>query len=151
MQVDSNDFHLLEFLDRNGELGRTSGLNWGQGSVAHTNKDDAYIPIRRNDIYRRPDLFPPKGGSGISIAVLRWDDNVQMTVRFEGTQAIGDDKFPKQISSYPAKAELGRYLRTRLGLKSGDRVSAADLDAYGRTSVGIRKLADGLFLGDFSV
>jgi hypothetical protein len=151
MTVRSDGFHLLEFLDRHGNLGTTSGLNWGQGNVAHTNRNDAYIPIRRNDVYRRPDLFSPKLEGCGAIAVVRWDDGTEMMVRFEGTQLIGCDRYPKQISSYPSKAELGRYLRSRLGIGSGTRVELADLEKYGRTSVGIRKQAEGLYLADFAV
>lgn len=151
MQDISEDFHLLEFLDRKGNLGRTSGLNWGQGSKAHTNRDDAYIPIRRNDILRRKELFEPKAGGSGQVVTLYWDDGTVMSARFEGTQLLGGYRYPKQISSFSAKAELGRYLRLRLGVALGARVDINDLDRYGRTSVGIRRIGEAAFLMDFSV
>ena len=46
---------------------------------------------------------------------------------------------------------LGKYLRKRFGLKSGQLVTANDLTKYGRTDFTLTKLDDETFEFDISV
>lgn len=148
-----------------GQVQNTHGLNWGQNQSNHTRPDDANIPIRTDHIRHFPNLFPPKqlsshqsGGRpnrhNDSIEIL-WDDGVQMTAVLEGTQSIANfnpnNIYPKQICSFPSKDELGRYLRTRLGVASGQPVSRNDLDQYGRLNIGVSLITPGIYSFDFSV
>lgn len=61
------------------------------------------------------------------------------------------EKYPKQISTTPSKAELGRYIRKRMGIKEGEAISYADLEAYGRTSIDVSLQGEGVYYFDFSV
>ncbi|MEA1989365.1 MAG: NgoFVII family restriction endonuclease [Pseudomonadota bacterium] len=155
----------LSLTDRTGQVQAAHGLNWGQNPNNHTRRDDANIPVRVDHIRHFPNLFPPKqlashhtGGRSHrhndSIEII-WDDGVQMTAVLEGTQSIANfnpnNIYPKQICSFPSKDELGRYLRTRLGVAFGQPVGRNDLDQYGRLDIGVSLIAPGIYSFDFSV
>lgn len=147
-----------------------SGINWGLAKLtgSHVNINDAYIRIGGDLIENYPDMFPKKqeypsyseqiARSGHrhndSIEIL-WDDGTAMTGLLEGSvPKIIDGKkelYPKQISSTPSKAELGKYLRTRMGVKEGQRITYQDLQAYGRTTIDVSLQGDGIYYFDFSV
>lgn len=69
----------------------------------------------------------------------------------EGSQTINGITYPKQISSFPTKADLGAYLRNRLGVPLGQPVRKHHLESYGRLDVEISLLGDGVYSFDFSV
>ena len=95
-----------------------------------------------------------------------------MQMLLEGTQTIDDVYYPKQISTYKSKKELGLYLRKRIGDKIGmDLVIPVDskdefrnnidiykdklinkemLDRYGRSSINIKLIGEGTYYFDFS-
>lgn len=145
---------------RNGQVPDASGLNWGHGD-SHTTLSDAYIAIRSEHIRNYPDLFPPKQILPIvrnlgraqrhneSIEII-WDDGTNMKGLLEGTYTIDGTIYPKQISSSPEKSILGKYLRKRLGLSSTSKVSKLDLESYGRTSITVSLLSEGVYYFDFS-
>ncbi|MBQ8022715.1 MAG: hypothetical protein IJ254_00395 [Succinivibrio sp.] len=56
----------------------------------------------------------------------------------------------KQISSYPQKSILGEYIRKRLGVEKEDPMTMKDLDEYGRTSIDVYLLGEGIYYFDFS-
>jgi hypothetical protein len=154
---------LLTFLDRRGNLpSGASGLNWGQNPENHTNPNDAYIPIRKNNVRANPELFPPKQlysinvGSGRahrhndSIEIL-WDDGYRMNGLLEGSQDVDGNTHPKQISSFPSKSEMGEYFRNRLGVPLNQEVQKSDLERYGRADVNISLIGEGIYMCDFSV
>lgn len=141
-----------------------SGINWGQARIngSHVNLNDGYIPIRREDIVKKPNLFPKKrtvpavisksGGStrdNDPVEIL-WDDGTRMIGLLEGVQTIDGVKYPKQISTSPSKAAFGRYLRQRLGIESGKKITKADLVKYGRSDIGIALIGEGVYYFDFS-
>lgn len=156
------DMSLLDL--RTGEVQKAAGLNWGQSIKAHVNPNDAYIPIRTKYIKEHPLLYPPKQVSlkiddnrgravhrhNDAVEVL-WDDGVTMECLFEGSQPVNGEKYPKQISSFPVKAEMGEYLRTRLGVPSGQPVRKHHLDSYGRTDISVTLIGEGIYKFDFSV
>ncbi|MBK8806036.1 MAG: NgoFVII family restriction endonuclease [Bacteroidales bacterium] len=154
---------LVTLLSRDGEVQNAAGLNWGQNPNNHTTPNDAYIAIRTFHIRANSNIFPPKqlnpmelDGRGRmqrhndSIEII-WDDGVTMEGLLEGSQPIDDIIYPKQISSFPVKAELGEYIRQRLGVPSGQPVRKHHLQAYGRLDIEISLLSDGVYKFDFSV
>lgn len=147
---------------RTNETQNANGLNWGQSEQAHTNSDDANIPIRTYMIRNYPNLFPPKleypnenvehrrHRHNDTIDII-WDDGTTMVGLLEGNQVIDGVVYPKQISSSPYKKLLGEYLRDRLSVARGNKVRMEHLSAYGRSDIEISLLEDGIYYFDFSI
>lgn len=152
-------------LDIHGKVSSKSGLNWGL-SKGHVSDGDAYIRITSKYIEQFPTLFPPKKyvevenqqSSGRAHrendeVELIWDDGEKMLGLLEGqqTRKINGLVYPKQLSSSPSKSILGKYLRKRLGVDINHTITKADLLRYGRTSIDISLIGDGIYYLDFSV
>jgi hypothetical protein len=133
---------------RTGDVPDRSGINWGCAE-ANVHPDDAYLPVTIASIRTSQGMFPPKQSSGNSPVELLWDDGTVMTGYLEGSQEIDGRKYPKQLASHPEKNILGRYLKRRLGVPAGRKVSLADLDRYGRRSVILSLLGPGRYFVDF--
>ena len=162
-ETEQTDDCLMTLLGRNGEVQNAAGLNWGQNPNNHTTPNDAYIPIRTTHIRDFPNLFPPKqlnpleiDGRGRmqrhndSIEII-WDDGLTMEGLLEGSQPVEGVIYPKQISSFPIKAELGEYIRNRIGVPLGQPVRKHHLERYGRTDIEVSLIGDGVYRFDFSV
>jgi hypothetical protein len=153
----------VTLLGRDGEVQNAAGLNWGQNPNNHTTPNDAYIAIRTSHIRDYPHIFPPKQLNPLEIdnrgkvqrhndsIEIIWDDGITMEGLLEGSQPIEDIIYPKQISSFPAKAELGEYIRNRIGVPLGQPVRRHHLEAYGRLDIAISLISDGIYQFDFSV
>jgi hypothetical protein len=163
LTTSSDPICLLSLLDKNGEVQNTAGLNWGQNPANHTTKDDSYIKIRIKDIRDFPNLFPAKqvnplkfDGRGRkhrhndSIEII-WDDGVCMAGLLFGNQIVDGTMYPKQVGSFPHYAEMGKYLRQRLNVPNGQPVRLSHLKRYGRDTIGISLLSEGVYKFDFSV
>lgn len=152
-------------LDRNGMVSKKSGLNWGL-SNGHVSEGDAYIRITSNYIKLFPSLFPPKKYVGMDNPLsngkknrendeveLIWDDGEKMIGLLEGqqTKTINGLVYPKQLSTSPSKSILGKYLRKRLGVDLNHIITKSDLLRYGRTSIDISLVGEGIYYLDFSV
>ncbi|MHA6728411.1 restriction endonuclease PLD domain-containing protein [Chryseobacterium sp. A301] len=157
------EFCSMSLLGRDGEVQNAAGLNWGQNPNNHTTPNDAYIALRTQHIRDYPHLFQPKQMNpqhldnrgrmqrhNDSIEII-WDDGVTMEGLLEGSQPVNGMIYPKQISSFPAKAELGEYIRTRIGVPLGQPVRRHHLESYGRTDIQVSLLGDGVYKFDFSV
>lgn len=157
--------HLSLFDLSDGIVPEKSGLNWGMAKLtgSHVHIDDAYIPILKGAIRRHPELFPKKQllprseveegrrkRHNDAVEII-WDDGTTMQGLLEGNQTENGEIFPKQIASHPLKRTLGQYIRTRLGVPSGRRITVEDLDRYGRRDVEISLQAEGIYFFDFSV
>jgi hypothetical protein len=151
----------ISLLMRNGEVHTAGGLNWGQNPNNHTTSNDAYLPIRTSHIQQYPSLFRPKRGFSTDdggriqrqddpIDIV-FDDGTSMVCLFEGSQKVNNTIYPKQLSSYPDKASMGEYFRSRLGVPSGEPVRKHHLRSYGRTDVSMSLLSEGVYYLDFSV
>ena len=132
----------LTLLGRDGEVQNAAGLNWGQNPNNHTTPNDAYIAIRTSHIRDYPNLFQPKqmnplisdaGGRmqrhNDSVEVI-WDDGLVMECLLEGSQPINQIVYPKQLSSFPVKTELGIYIMNRTGVPLGQPVRRHHLERY---------------------
>lgn len=155
----------MSLLDRKGLVPKRSGLNWGC-SKGHVSSGDAYIKISSSYIRNFQDLFPSKkyinGIPNIDSkgkpnrendeVELIWDDGTSMIGLMEGQIIIDGVIYPKQLSTSPSKNILGKYLRKRLGNLPDDYlIKKKDLLKYGRTSIDISKIGDGIYYMDFSV
>jgi hypothetical protein len=69
----------------------------------------------------------------------------------EGSQPVEGVIYPKQISTFPVKSELGEYIRNRIGVPLGQPVRRHHLERYGRTDIEVSLLGDGVYKFDFSV
>ncbi len=149
------------------EVPKNSGLNWGMAKLngTHVNIDDAYIKISSDMIYKYPSLFPAKQVAPTKNIVRKghrhndcieiiWDDGTNMIGLLEGSLAKKINSinmlFPKQISTSPNKAILGRYIRERIGIDSGTIITIEHLQKYGRDSIDISLLGDGIYYFNFS-
>ena len=145
------------FSTKTGQVAKSSGLNWGLGEKAHVNINDAYVAIRVEHIKNYPNLFPPKKAlieerkNANEYIEIIWDDGEIMQALLEQSQEINSIKYPKAISSAPSKAELGKYLRRRIGAKEGELVTTDHLTKYGRNSIEVKKLEEGVYSFDFSI
>jgi HKD family nuclease len=126
----------LSLLSRSGDVGRKSGLNWGQRSKR--NKNEAYIPLPKR--IAKTGFFPLEEQH---FTVLT-DDRHQLILR---VQQQGD----KAITTPLSNAQLGEYFRNRLGMPNGSYISRTDLENYGRTDVTFYKLDEEQYYMDFSV
>lgn len=143
----------------NGQVPTASGLNWGN-SNGHTVENDAYIAVRKDYIRRYPSLFPPKKQKPLSpsgkitrqndTVELVWDDGTIMQGLLEGTQEVDGKNYPKQLSSYPRKNALGKYIRDRMGLDSGVLITREMLQEYGRDFISINLIDEDTYYIDFS-
>lgn len=137
----------LSLLDRYGRVAEVSGLNWGQGQVAHTTPNDAYIKIPKAAI--KTEFFEPKSANQVPIDVM-WDDGKAMNCFEEGNQKHNGVVYPKQIASAGKKSILGEYLRGRLGLPSGQKVKMEDLQRYGKIYIDVTVTGPKSYYLDFS-
>lgn len=157
------EFCSMSLLGRDGQVQNAAGLNWGQNPNNHTTPNDAYIALRTQHIRDYPHLFQPKQMNpqqidnrgrmqrhNDSIEII-WDDGITMEGLLEGSQPVNDMIYPKQISSFPVKAELGEYIRTRIGVPLEQPVRRHHLERYGRTDIQVSLLGDGVYKFDFSV
>lgn len=120
---------------RDGEVPQKSGLNWGhRGS---RNRNEAYIQVAAGIV--RSNFFP----RGKRHFTLITDDDKALIVRLEQDN-------DKAMTTPRSNADLGEYIRYRLGLANGAPVTRADLERYGRTDVDFYKIDEEHFLMDFS-
>lgn len=125
----------LSLLDtRTGQTHERAGLNWGQRPGR--DPDQAYIPVPV--AVQNLGFFP---ATGEQFTVLT-DDNFSFI--FVRAQANG-----KALHTTRSNAELGLYLRKRLGLASGQYVTRQHLTEYGRTDMSFTKIDPETYLMDF--
>lgn len=126
----------LSLLARGGETGTRSGINWGQRSGR--DKNQAYIPLPAK--IARSGFFP-LGKAHFTVVT---DDGRTLILRVE-------QQNDKAITTPLCNAQLGEYLRNRIGVANGAYVWRADLERYGRTDITFFKLDEEQYYLDFSV
>lgn len=149
MIVTSKTCNMELFDPRTNEVQRATGLNWGHGN-GNVKLNDSCIPIRTNHLDSHPELFPPKQENNKTIELI-WDDGTVMTGLLEGSYNKKGVKYPKQIASSPKKEDLGIYLRRRLGVALGEKITMAVLKKYGRNNIGVSLISEGVYYMDFSI
>ena len=126
----------LSLLARTGETGTKSGINWGQRDGR--NKNQAYIGLPRQ--IATSGFFPLNNQHFTVIT----DDGHQLILRVE-------QENDKAITTPLSNAQLGEYLRNRIGVANGAYVWKQDLLDYGRTDIDFYKLDEEQYYLDFSV
>lgn len=149
-----------------------SGLNWGLSS-GHVAEGDAYIRLPKvilkdnqglispfDKDYSTPDGRRKRQSDPIE---LIWDDGTVMEASLEGNQKYNNREYPKQLASYSNKTPyldgkriskksiLGRYLRNRLDVDIDEKITLKTLNAYGRETITLSLIEDGVYYADFSV
>jgi len=125
----------LPLLTNNGDVGKKSGLNWGQRN--RRNKNEAYIPLP--SYIAKTGFFPLNKQHFIVVT----DDGHNLILRVE-------QQNNKAITTPLSNALLGEYFRKRLSLANGAYVTKQDLLNYGRTNLTFYKIDDEEFYMDFS-
>lgn len=151
------------------EVPKKSGINWGlqSGNTSKSGYVEAYIPIKNFDLKYYAAMFPPCGmpgsGSGgkitrrLSPVTVTWDDGTVMQMLFQATQDYpGNHKngqpflvYPKQLTANSGGAELGEYLRKRMGVPARKMVTMADFKKYGRDYITLTYISPGNYEADF--
>ena len=132
--VDADTITLSLLVKSTGRTHEKAGLNWGQRPGRDRNQ--AYIPVPAT--VQNSGFFPDRK---VQFTVLTDDGFSFIFVR---AQANG-----KALETTRSNAELGQYLRKRLGLNSGEYVTRQHLTDYGRTNVTFTKIDDETYLMDF--
>lgn len=110
---------------RKGETHPKAGLNWGQRDGRDPNQ--AYIPIPKS--VRDRSFFPPIGKRFTALT----DDGQSLIL-------VVAQQYGKALHTTMDNSELGRYLRRRLGVRSGEFVTRQHLTDYGRHDVGFYRI-----------
>lgn len=154
----------------------SSGLNWGRArltSNAHVAEGDAYIRLPKEILKHSEGLIKPfdmdyltptgKRKRQSDPIELIWDDGTVMAASLEGTQQLDGKTYPKQLASYSSKTPtkdgkriskksiLGRYLRERLNVGVDDEITMDILEEYGRDTITLSLIEEGVYYADFSV
>lgn len=128
----------ISLLDKNGEP--QYGLNWGQRTGREPNQAYIQLPI---DVYRS-DFFPKKPQRFKIYA----DGNAEFIfTRAQKTEEGTALQTPEDNSLF------GKYLRARLGVAPGQKITATDILKYGCTEITFFKISsntDILYYMDFS-
>lgn len=139
----------ISFLDKKGNLPESSGLNWGQRLSKRTNPrtgeihwdvrepNQAYLSLKSDS---RKVGFLPEQAYTFSLIT---DDK-------QSFDCVVAQQGRKAIHSTNDNSEIGRYIRNRIGVPLGNKVTVEDLERYGRTDYTIEKIDDETFLLDFS-
>ena len=134
----SEDFYLYS-RHRKQSYSGGAGVNWGI-RTNRTSPDEAYIAIPNS--VGESTFFPEKNTPFDVVC----DDGEVLMLR----GASGSARSGKDLSTWPANATLGAYLRNRLEVPSGELIQIEDLLRYGRTYVTISRLKNGEYVLDFS-
>ncbi len=126
----------VSFINRDGEVSKRSGLNWGHRR--RRNRNEAYIPLRAH--VARTDFFPEVRQH---FTVLTDDGKPLLCVRAQDNA--------KAIETPHNNSLLGEYFRYRLGVPDGHFITMEDLERYGRTHVDFYKTDEEAYYLDFSV
>ena len=126
----------LSLLSKKGEVGKKSGLNWGNRNKR--NRNEAYIPLPSK--MAKSGFFPLNGRH----FTTKTDDGNTLILRVE-------QQNNKAITTPLHNSDLGEYFRRRLNLANGAFISKDHLLSYGRTDVTFYKIDDEEFYMDFSV
>ncbi len=149
---------MILYNPKTGETHEGHGVNWGFAN-ANVRINDSCIPVRMEHIKKYPKLFPPlqpdpetQNGTLKEVVEFVWDDGSVMQGRLEGSQPNNaSPKYPKQMASFPHKDDFGKYLRGRLNVPLGQKIWRKELLNYGRDTISVSLIEEGVYYLDFSV
>ena len=159
----------ISFRDGKGRLTQINSGPRYSAKGSHVNVNDCTIGLKTALVEGIPKLFPNNGinpmigkGHGVSGKKTKfnveflWDDGEVMDMSFEqkGKRKPNGNLYKGLRSSGLQKnsnANLGNYLRKRMGLASGALFTDKNLKSYGRDHFDLTIMDDGIYYADFSV
>lgn len=140
----------ISFLDRYGDLPMVSGLNWGQRLSKRKNPRTGIISWDKREPNQA--YLSLKGDSrDISFLPTKAFTFTLITDDKQSFDCVVAQDGRKAIQSTNDNSELGKYIRKRIGVPLGEKISVENLENYGRTDYTIEKIDDETFLLDFSI
>lgn len=129
---------------RGGETPPKSGINWGHNGRNGLRQptrtgNEAYLSISKQVHRERPHFLPQRREKLLVIT----DDREMFVCKVAQEER-------KAIETCDNNSILGSYIRKRIGVTSGAFVETRDLIRYGRDSVRLTKIHEGLYLLDFA-
>lgn len=124
--------------------GYGSGINWGiRKNGTKRDPDQAYIPYNKSD--KKEGFFPDRiNPSDINCPIFKVITKDYGAFYMRMAQAGN-----KGIHSAESNAILGKWIRNRMRIPSGEFITKEMLEKYGKTYVTFRKYDDGVYLLDF--
>ena len=159
----------ISFRAKDGKLKQINSGPRYSAKGSHVNIDDCTIGLKTALVEGIPKLFPNNGinpmiGKGHGNAGKKskfnveflWDDGEVMDMSFEqkGKKMLNGNLYKGLRSSGFEKnsnAKLGKYLRKRIGLASGELFTDKNLKNYGRDHFDLTLMDEGIYYADFSV
>ncbi|BAK15229.1 hypothetical protein SSIL_0806 [Solibacillus silvestris StLB046] len=146
--LEDENKYKFEYIDipltiRGGETPPKSGINWGhngRNGLRQTTRtgNEAYLSISKHVHKERPNFLPQRGEK-----ILILTDDEKMFV------CVVAQEHRKAIQTCDNNSILGAYIRERIGVQSGAYVETKDLIRYGRDSLRLSKIYEGLYVLNF--
>ena len=129
---------------RGGETPPKSGINWGHNGRNGLRQptrtgNEAYLSISKQVHRENPHFLPERREK-----LLVLTDDGEMFI----CKVAQEER--KAIETYDNNSILGAYIRQRIGVASGAFVETRDLMRYGRDSVKLTKIHEGLYFLNFA-
>ncbi|MED3801625.1 NgoFVII family restriction endonuclease [Lysinibacillus xylanilyticus] len=128
---------------RGGDTPPKSGINWGHNGrnglrQSTRTGNEAYLSISNQVHKERPNFLPQRGEK-----ILILTDDEKMFV------CVVAQEHRKAIQTCDNNSILGAYIRERIDVPSGTYVETKDLIRYGRDSIRLSKIHEGLYVLNF--
>lgn len=138
----------VEYIDipltiRGGDTPPKSGINWGHNGrnglrQSTRTGNEAYLSISKRVHKEHPNFLPQRGEK-----ILILTDDEKMFV------CVVAQEHRKAIQTCDNNSILGAYIRERIDVPSGAYVETKDLIRYGRDSIRLSKIHEGLYVLNF--
>lgn len=138
----------VEYIDipltiRGGDIPPKSGINWGHNGRYGLRQptrtgNEAYLSISKQVHKERPNFLPRRGEK-----ILVLTDDEEMFV------CVVAQEHRKAIQTCDNNSILGAYIRERIDIPSGAYIETKHLTRYGRDSIRLSKIHEGLFFLNF--
>lgn len=148
LSTDQDTKYEVEYIDipltiRGGETPPKSGINWGHNGRSGIRQptrtgNEAYLSISKQVHKERPNFLPQRGEK-----ILILTDDGEMFV------CVVAQEHRKAIQTCDNNSILGSYIRKRIGVPSGAYIETRDLARYGRDSIRLSKIHEGLYALNF--
>ncbi len=134
----------ISLLTTKGDVGHGSGVNWGiRPDGTKRDRNQAYIPYNKPD--QKKDFFPDRTNPTdkncpLFKVVTRESGAFYMRLAQENNKAI---------QSADSNAIIGRWLRNKLNIPSGEFITKEMLENYGSTHVVFKKYENNIYTLEF--
>ena len=137
------DYIDIQLTIRGGDTPPKSGINWGHNGRNGLRQptrtgNEAYLSISKQVHKEHPNFLPQRGEK-----ILILTDDEKMFV------CVVAQEHRKAIQTCDNNSILGAYIRERIDVPSGSYVETKDLIRYGRDSIRLSKIHEGLYVLNF--